>query len=429
MKKMPSASMEISRILMVQLARLGDLLQSLPALSSLQETFPNSRFDLLCPFPLISLGKMFPGIQEVIPWKGEDWYQFAKKSECILQDTFPQVIEYLSNFPSIPYSLAYNLNNHPRSVLAAHLLSERVIGAGEQGALCRKSPPWVAYLQQVAHERGTNRIHLADAFCGVCGVKPPSVIPSIQATDVVLPFGLEKIVNDSSLVKIGIVVGAGDADRRVPHVVWRNVIEGCIQHIPNSLCVLIGGAGEREVALALEDQLPASCRSRLFDCVGKTTLPQLVYLFNRCQWVVGSDTGPMHLAVACGARAIGWYFSRARVHETGPYGEGHFVWQHQGNAHSGHSVHTQWKERAELPCSWPVQETVDLIYEQGHVPPLSDWELWTSYQDDLGLYYLPNDQLHEPELQRKNIWDQLSPWSSNHRSDSRLPALQTGNLI
>ena len=45
--------------------------------------------------------------------------------------------------------------------------------------------------------------------------------------------------------------------------------------------------------------------------------------------MIGSDTGPLHLGVACGARAIGWYFSRARVHETGPYGVGHYVWQHQ----------------------------------------------------------------------------------------------------
>ena len=61
-------------------------------------------------------------------------------------------------------------------------------------------------------------------------------------------------------------------------------------------------------------------------------MPQLAHVFNRCQWVIGSDTGPLHLGVACGARAIGWYFSRARVHETGPYGVGHYVWQHQKSA-------------------------------------------------------------------------------------------------
>ena len=80
---------------------------------------------------------------------------------------------YLSDcdFPS--YAMAYNLNNHPRGILAAHLLSAHVVGAGDQGPLKSNLPPWVEYLQKVARERGNNRIHIADAFCGLSGVKPP----------------------------------------------------------------------------------------------------------------------------------------------------------------------------------------------------------------------------------------------------------------
>lgn len=308
---------------------------------------------------------------------------------------------------------AYNLNNHPRSILAAHLLGERVVGAGDQGPLSKRLPPWVDYLRFVARERGPNRIHLADAFCGVCSVKPPAVLPSIQANTFELSSDIAKIVNDSSLVRIGIVVGAGDADRRVPLVTWRRLIEACVDHIPNSMCLLIGGAGEREAALALEDQLPPHYLSRLFNCVGRTTLPQLARIFNCCQWVVGSDTGPLHLGVACGARAVGWYFSRARVHETGPYGVGHYVWQQREGTISGHLGEPRLNQDQGHSRSWPVMETVQLMLGDHVDESSSEWELWTSHRDAWGMFYTSHKTPDTGIFQRQEIWERLGDMSSH----------------
>ena len=319
----------MSRSLLVQLARLGDAIQSLPVITSLHTDFPEQTIDLLCAAPVVPLGRLFPGIQGVYPWEGEQWHSFSTIPNRGGEQQLEAAGRYLSNLAFPDYSVAYNLNNHPRSILAAHLLSERVVGAGEQGPLNPSLPPWVAYLRQVASDRGTNRIHLADAFCGVCSVKPPMAVSTIQADNVDLPSDLAQIVNDGSIERIGIVLGAGDADRRVPLATWRCLIEACVEQFPKCLVLLIGGAGEREAGLALEDQFSPQYLSRILNCVGRTTLPQLAHVFNRCRWVIGSDTGPLHLGVACGAQAIGWYFSRARVHETGPYGVGHYVWQHQ----------------------------------------------------------------------------------------------------
>jgi ADP-heptose:LPS heptosyltransferase len=320
---------------------------------------------------------------------------------------------YLSdcNFPS--YAMAYNLNNHPRGILAAHLLSPRVVGAGDQGPLKSILPPWVEYLQKVARERGNNRIHLADAFCGLSGVKPPVVVPTIQACESGLPHDFAQIVNDSSLVRIGIVLGAGDVDRRVPLAMWRRLIETCVDHLPHCLCVLIGGAGEREAALALEDQFSPQYLSRILNCVGRTTLPQLAHVFNRCQWVIGSDTGPLHLGVACGARAIGWYFSRARVHETGPYGVGHYVWQHQKSEIFKNREAQGLGQEQDPPCSWPVMETIQLMLEERVDGRSSEWDLWTSHRDEWGMFYTNGGKSDDMVLQRKETWECLSALGSH----------------
>jgi len=400
--------------LVIQLARLGDLLQTLPAVVALQADCPDDQIDILCAAPLVPLGKFFPGMGQVLPWDGEAWNQIAQRWSWERSRALSEATDHLRALGRRSYVVAYNLNNHPRSVLSAHLLSGRVVGAGAQGPLNPTLPPWVDYLRYVAGDRGANRIHLADAFCGVCGVSPPPMVPILNAHDVELASDLAQVLNEPSLMKIGIVLGAGDPDRRVPLAAWREMIEACGDHLPNSLCVLIGGAGEREAALALEDQLPPHYLSRVVNCVGGTSLPELAHVFNRCQWVVGSDTGPLHLGGACGARAIGWYFSRARVHETGPYGEGHFVWQYQGNRHSEEKRIPMSTPRSEPPRIWPVMETIDLIRNH-HPAGSTDWALWTSHRDEWGMFYTNGVKPDNEVLQRKEVWEQLS---SLQRQDS-----------
>ncbi len=405
----------MSRSLLLQLARLGDLIQSLPVIHSLRTDFPERQLDLLCAAPLVSLGRFFSGIDRVYPWDGERWRSFSTLAGKDEKDLVEAAEHYLTDFAFDSYPLAYNLNNHPRSILAAHLFGERVIGSGDLGPLNSSRPPWVDYLHQVACERGDNRIHLADAFCGICGVMPPALTPILEPPDLELPGDITQIINDSSLIKIGIVLGAGDADRRVPVATWKRLIEGCAEHLPNSVCVLIGGAGEREIGMAVENQLSTIYLSRILNCVGRTTLPQLANVLHRCQWVVGSDTGPLHLGVACGARAIGWYFSRARVHETGPYGVGHYVWQYRGTPSTASINGAYDKEYLHVPSTWPVLETLELMQDQDGGTGLLEWELWNSKRDKWGMFYTSGEASEVGITQREEAWSQLSHCLSNHQ--------------
>jgi ADP-heptose:LPS heptosyltransferase len=269
-------------------------------------------------------------------------------------------------------------------------------------------PAWAGYLREVAQNRGNNRVHLADAFCGLCQVFPPSDIPPLQVSDVPLPLELEWVVNGHTSMLVGIVLGAGDSDRRIPLYVWQDFIAECAERIPESYLLIIGGEGEREAALTLERYLPAKYMNRVVNACGRTTLPQLVGILNRCRWVVGSDTGPLHLGAMCGARVIGWYFSRARVHETGPYGLGHYVWQKW----ESQSLNSQEEHAANAASTlsehWPVRETVELIRE-GQVEPIkAGWDLWASHRDDWGMFYSCDVKPDEAVHRRKDTWEALS---------------------
>ena len=85
--------------------------------------------------------------------------------------------------------------------------------------------------------------------------------------------------------------------------------------------VLTGGPGDADA----RDEVLATVRdSRPLDLVGRTGLLELAALFEHAACVVTADTGPMHIAVAVGARVVA-VFGPADPRRTGPYGDGHIV--------------------------------------------------------------------------------------------------------
>jgi heptosyltransferase-1 len=380
---------------MIQLARLGDLVQSLPAFVSLTTRYPDRPLDLLCPAPLADLGRLFPKVGHVLEWNGEQWHAWAESfvGEC-QPEQLRKIEQYLAKLTTESYKLAYVLNHHPRAILAATLLATEVQGPNLRGPLDEELSPWASYLRRVAQIRGSNRIHLSDTFCGLCGVTPPPVPPVLGLPLIDLPDDLAE-VGISAGQWIAVVVGAGDADRSIPIAVWVDWIATVLAH--DSLCavVLVGTERDQTIALAIQDGLSPMIAGRLWDATGRTTLPQLATVLKRCHWAVGADTGPLHLAAAVGTSAMGFYFSRARVHETGPYGQGHWVWQAD----------------CAKPEAWPIQASVKMIREPAVAlkqVPVSGWSLWQSHHDEWGAIFRPVGGSDPLEDQRAAIWRQLS---------------------
>jgi hypothetical protein len=289
--------------------------------------------------------------------------------------------------------MAYVLNHHPRATLAGTLLAKEVQGPNLRGPLHEELSPWASYLRQVAQTRGSNRIHLSDTFCGLCGVTPPPAPPVLRLPSLDLPSDLAE-VGISAGQWIAVVVGAGDADRSIPQSVWIEWISTMLAQDSPCSVVLIGSGRDQTRALAIQDGLSPMNAGRVWDATGRTTLPQLATILQRCHWAVGADTGPLHLAASVGTRVMGLYFSRARVHETGPYGEGHWVWQAD----------------CAVPESWPIQASVKMIREPvaaSQQASVGGWSLLQSHHDEWGAIFLPVDGKDPQEDQRAAVWHQL----------------------
>lgn len=383
----------MKRIVVVQLARLGDLVQSMPVLAALRARHPHDRIDLLCPAQLHALGTMIPGVDRVIGWDGAAWKQWASQAAAgPTQDLLQRVEVELAAVCAETYDRAYVLNQHPRAILAGALLAQETIGPLADGPLSERLTPWAAYIREIAQTRRTNQVHLSDAFCGLCGVVPPGQPSRLQRTATRLPADLDRIGQDGG-PWIGLIVGAGDQVRQIPAGVWRAWITQFLDQAPRGRVVLIGQEAER--ARLIQDALPPSLLGRVWDMTGRTTVPELASVLARCQRVIGSDTGPLHVAGAVGTPVIGWYIARARVHETGPYGPGHVVWQAE-SVEGGLAI----------PDIWPIESSLKVVLNQAPAA-LDGWSVWMSRADAWGTYYTKAGDVAAPPRAREAVWQAL----------------------
>lgn len=389
---MPHEDSPKHRDLVIQMARLGDLVQTLPAIEALQEAYPERTLDVLCAAPLTGVLAGVRHIGRVISWDGAQWRTWAARWQENPAATLQMMQDYIASLGDTAYERVYCMNQHERSHLMAQLFASQSSREQEQDRVDARRRPWTQHLRHVAKERGANRVHLADAWCGMCGVRPRGQAPSYVPPAAGLPEDLAEI-GERRGCWIALATGAGEADRCVGPAVWSQWVREFLAQTQEGQVVLIGSGAERETAQAILDALPAMLHGRIWDATGRTTLSQLMGVLRKCRWIVGADTGPLHLGTLAGARAMGWYFSRARVHETGPYGEGHWVYQHATQAQ---------------PHSWPIMESIALMCgdQPRHAP---DWELWKSGMDRWGVFFDDGSGNETVEHSRADVWRACSP--------------------
>ena len=79
---------------------------------------------------------------------------------------------------------------------------------------------------------------------------------------------------------------------------------------------LVGGKDEYELAESILDGVGDDC---VINLAGKMTLAELAYLLKQADLFIGNDSGPMHIASACGTNVVGLY-GPTNPERFGPYG-------------------------------------------------------------------------------------------------------------
>ncbi len=113
--------------------------------------------------------------------------------------------------------------------------------------------------------------------------------------------------------------GAGTPIKRWEPGHWATVAERLAAHFQASI-VFTGNDSEYPQIMRIIGQMNGSTKQQAISLAGDTHLGQLSALYARALVVIGSDSGPLHLAVASGAPTVHLY-GPADPDEFGPWGD------------------------------------------------------------------------------------------------------------
>lgn len=274
------------RLLIVRLTAIGDVIHGVPALCAIRRAYPDAHISWVVEGAGAQLLDGHPALDEVIR-APRRWYR-----------SWRQIRELRATLRERSFDTAVDLQCLTKSALAAYLSgARRRLGvAGRHGR----------ELSRVLNNERTlvRANHVIDQYLGVLaplGIDNPRVEFRLPETDADTAFA-DGLLSDYALQRRGFVImnpGAGWTSKRWPPERYGELAARLLRS--HGVPTLVAWAGEEERTLAETILRSSDAAARL---APDTSLTQLAALERRAALFVGSDTGPMHLAVAVGTPAI-----------------------------------------------------------------------------------------------------------------------------
>ncbi|RJR45776.1 MAG: glycosyltransferase family 9 protein [Deltaproteobacteria bacterium] len=305
-------------ILVLQLARLGDLVQTWPLLSRLRRAYPGARLSLLTDRRLLPLQAAGPEVDEVI---GFDFLQLGSLATANWPGAYQLLADFHQDLQTRRFDLVFNLNFSRLSLLLTHLLGARAKGyLSALGGREFSREPWLAWIYSLVHARRFNRFHLTDVFRHLA---PESgTAPAMGRAGAGLK---EEPV-------IALQLATRHVRRTWPLEHFTRLAEYLVRHL-SARVLLVGTKAERSLGERLRAALPDVLRERVVNLQGRTGLEELAARLEQTHLLISGDTGTLHLAAALGVPTVALFLGPALCFETGPYGSGHYVLQAEPPCH------------------------------------------------------------------------------------------------
>ncbi len=312
------------RIFLLNLTRLGDLLQTAPTISALAQ---KGKVELICLENFAAAASMLPNLHAVHTLPGssllaltkQNWQQAIQTLYKWKQALNPQKSDIIINLtPSIAARL-----------LASSLKGEATIKGFtlDEHGFSQYSNDWAVYLQAASACRGSSPLNLMDIFARVAQV---GTIQNFQLTipkTTTIPTrifqeNLENLSDYSTNEISGYAafqLGASSEIRR-----WKTSYFAALGDLlwqKKRLCpILVGTADEKPLA----QKYKLASHAPVVDMCGKTNLHELAAVLNKCQFLVTNDTGTMHMAAGLQVPIFAIFLATAQPWDTGPYQEKSF---------------------------------------------------------------------------------------------------------
>lgn len=295
-------------ILLIRPDHLGDVLLLTPALHALRAALPGAQLTLLLgPWSIEAVrGNPDVDVIETCPFPG-----FERKARPDPLAPYRLLFSAASQLKKrFDAAVVLRYDHWWGAWLAAAAGIPRRIGYGwpETKPFLTEAMPY----QRGRHEARQNAGLLEALAPGIEDMLGPSRYEVAEEDD---RWAAEQLGCQAGVPWVAIHAGAGAAVKQWPVEHWARVATA-LHESAGARIVLTGGPNERELTEQIARQLPF----RILDLAGQTSIGQLAALYRRSDVVLGSDSGPLHLAVATGAKTIHLYGPVSPA-KFGPWGD------------------------------------------------------------------------------------------------------------
>ncbi|HEX2055716.1 MAG TPA: glycosyltransferase family 9 protein [Nitrospiraceae bacterium] len=318
------------RVLLINITRMGDLVQMGTLLERLQQEWPGAAVDLIVDQRFAPVAELLPHLQRVVTY---DFHALVDETRVNSRDVvtlYREIAGWALPLTQAGYDRIINLTFNKRSGFLASYIGAREIrgvAAARDGRTVIHND-WMAYLTDMHHHRRFNRFNLVDIYAWGGSGRGSFAPLSLKLPEVARHWARAFLGRQPSVSRwMAVQVGASDVMKA-----WRPEYFGrTLAHVSKRSdvgMVFIGTPQEEQVIQeAARAYRAAGGGAGVAHAAGRTDLVQLAALLAECRLLLTNDTGPMHLAVAVGTPVIDVSVGHVDFHETGPYGPGHWVVQ------------------------------------------------------------------------------------------------------
>lgn len=348
---MPYSASAPQSICILRLSALGDVCNAVAAVQTIQRALPNAKITWVIGKLEHSLVEGLAGVEFII-------FDKAQGSSAIRA--------FKTTMRERDFDVFLHMQVSARANRLAHIIqAKRKIGYDWSRA--KEGHSFVINERIASLSKTFPKRHVLDSFLDFAiklGISeescyPPSWnIPVSEAdrefANLTIPSGTEAVI----------ICPAASKRERCWNTQYYADIANYI-HRKRIQVILCGGPSSLDNELAQE--IVKKTRIPVTNLIGKTSLKQLYALLSKATFVLGPDTGPVHMANAAGVPVIGLY-AHSNPARTGPYNNQDLVasvYEKHLELQTGKAIHeAKWGERvqgADLMEDIAVEEVYELI--------------------------------------------------------------------
>ena len=287
--------MREGKVLVVQLARLGDLVQTWPLIRRLRHQNPGRHLDLLADGSLKALQATGPAVDAL--WE-VDIAHFPRLAQRDFPEAYDRVRDLAERCRGEAYDAVYNLNFSRISLLLSYLTGGEVRGYQPvRGGRDFLRDPWLALVFGLVHNRRVNRVHLSDVFRHLAPGPGPEPTPPAPVAGKGDPV-------------IALQVATRHPERTWPLEAFTR-LAGLLVDRLGARVWLLGTKAEAPLGEALTRGLTPAQRQQVVNLQGQTDLTEMAAHLREANLIISGDTGTLHLGAALGTRTVGIFLGPA----------------------------------------------------------------------------------------------------------------------